>query len=298
MVRESCAVRDADAEAELSWRVIQADVREGLAQIEPKSIASVVTSVPYWRQRDYQHPGQIGQEETPEEYVCTLVDVFRLMRPALLDDGCFWLNVGDKFAAGGMGGGGFASRRKNWRGTVGKTGYRNPPPGYKRKDLTGVADALKDGLRRDGWYHRQTVIWSKPVAVEPPRLDRPSTSHEYCYLFTMGERSRAHNPTASWWLKSVWEIGTDGDGSHVAQMPCELARRMIVCSSWEGDTILDPFAGNCTTGVVALRNHRSFIGIEIHPETMAQGRTRLVNDAPLWNVAAELSATTSAEGRG
>lgn len=95
----------------MSWQVIQADVREGLLELKDGSVASVVTSPPYWRQRDYQHPGQIGQEETPEEYARVMAEVFDGVRRVLRPDGCLWLNLGDKYADGGFGEG--ATRRRD-----------------------------------------------------------------------------------------------------------------------------------------------------------------------------------------
>jgi site-specific DNA-methyltransferase (cytosine-N4-specific) len=129
--------------------MIQGDSFTLLPQLEPRRYRSCVTSPPYWRQRCYgEHSAEIGREETPEAWIATMVDLFALVRPLLTDDGSLWLNVGDKYAAGGMGGGGMASRRKNWRGTAGRIGFRNPPLGYKQKDLTLAPALLADALRR------------------------------------------------------------------------------------------------------------------------------------------------------
>ena len=54
-----------------------------------------VTSPPYFGLRDYGHEGQLGLEQTPEEYVAVMVDVFRYVREVLADDGTVWLNIGD-----------------------------------------------------------------------------------------------------------------------------------------------------------------------------------------------------------
>lgn len=65
------------------FKVIQGDVREKLRELEPESVQVCVTSPPYWGLRDYGVPGQIGLERTPEEYVETMVSVFREVRRVL-----------------------------------------------------------------------------------------------------------------------------------------------------------------------------------------------------------------------
>jgi len=90
-------------------RVINADVLDGLAQIEPGSVQCCVTSPPYWRLRDYGVDGQVGLEETFGEYVDRLVVIFESVRRVLRDDGTLWLNLGDSYAGFGRGGIGGAS---------------------------------------------------------------------------------------------------------------------------------------------------------------------------------------------
>lgn len=85
------------------FRVIQGDVREKLRELEPESVQMCVTSPPYWGLRDYGHPGQIGLERTPEEYVQTMVYVYREVRRVLRPDGTLWLNLGDTYAGSGRG---------------------------------------------------------------------------------------------------------------------------------------------------------------------------------------------------
>lgn len=262
--------------------LLRGDCRQTLLTLPKRSFQACVTSPPYWRQRDYQITGQIGQEPTPEAWVIELVSVMRLVRPLLTEDGCLWLNVGDKYAAGGLGGGGMAEHRKNWRGTMGKTGWRSPPPGYKPKDLTLAPFKLAEALRQDGWYLRATIVWEKAVAVEPPRLDRPSVSHEYVFLFSMAEQSAVRYPGATWWYTTTWRIPQSSDAAHPAVMPAELARRCIVSSTRPGDTVLDPFSGYGTTVLVADRLGRNGVGIELNPDYMSMGHGRVSGDAPLF----------------
>ena len=57
----------------------------------------------------------------------------------------------------------------------------------------------------------------------------------------------------------------------------------MLAGSREGDTVLDPFCGSGTTGVVALRHGRRFVGIELNADYVAMARRRITNDAPLFN---------------
>lgn len=243
-----------------------------------------VTSPPYWGLRDYGEPEQLGLEPTPEEYVARLVEIFEEVRRVLRDDGTLWLNMGDRYCTGGHGGGGSLSvKRKSFRGKVGNRGWRSAPPGYKDKDLSGVAFALAAALRVDGWYFRQTIIWAKPAAIEPPRMDRPATSHEYLFLFSKRNDSAARDPGEAWWGRSVWEIGVaHGPSGHPARMPDELASRCIKAGCSKGGTVLDPFGGAGTTGLVADRLGRDAVLIELSPTYAEMARERIKGDCPLF----------------
>lgn len=271
-------------ESRAAWWFEPGDALSSLRKLDANIVACAVTSPPYWRQRVYNDdPAQIGQEQTPEEWVEKLAEVFFELKRVVATDGSFWLNVGDKFAAGGLGGGGMASGRANWKGTMGRKGWRKPPAGYKAKDLTLAPFMLASQLRADGWYLRQTIIWQKAAAVEPPRLDRPSTSHEYLFLFTKTPDSTVRDPGEPWWLNTVWRICADGDGSHPAQMPLELARRCIVASTRPGELVLDPFSGFGTTCLAANRVGRRAIGLELNPEYVEASRQRIRDDSPMFH---------------
>lgn len=250
------------------------------------SVHCVVTSPPYWRQRDYGSPGQLGMEPTPEEYVAGLVSVFSEVSRVLTEDATVWLNIGEKWAAGGNGGGGscMAGRRDlAWAHARNARGWRSPPPGYKNKDITGTPWQTALALRSDGWWLRHCVIWDKVVASEPPRMDRPSNSHEYLFQLGKSAASRTRNPGEPWYYKSVWSVRPQPrEVDHPALMPAEIARRCIVSSTREGDIILDPFAGGGTSGLVADRLRRRAILIEINAEYAEMARQRIEADAPLF----------------
>ena len=88
--------------------------------------------------------------------------------------------------------------------------------------------------------------------------------------------------------RSVWTMTTRPfAGAHFATFPPELPERCIRAGSRAGDLVLDPFAGAGTTGLVALRTGRSFVGIELSPTYAAMARDRIAADAPLLNVPTE-----------
>jgi site-specific DNA-methyltransferase (cytosine-N4-specific) len=273
--------------------ILHGDCRQVLRTIADESVHCCVTSPPYWRQRDYGMPDQIGLEYEPGDYIDELSQVFTQVRRVLRPDGVCWVNVGDKWASGGNGGGGSLSERRGaWRALAGEKGWRKPPPGYKDKDLVLAGFWLAERLRQDGWFLRKTIIWSKPRANEPPRLDRPSISHEYLFMLSKQNDSRARDPGEKWWFSSVWEIAPQASADHPAMMPQELVRRCIVSSSAAGDVVLDPFGGSGTTGIVADQLGRDAILVELNPEYTETAERRIHADAGMF---ADVSTLSSPE---
>ncbi len=260
------------------------DCREILRTIADDTVHCIVTSPPYFRQRDYGVDGQIGREETPGDLAEVLCEVGRELRRVLRPDGSFWLNIGDTYAAGGNGGGGsLVAKRRQWTGAHLRKGWRRQSPGFKEKDITLTPFVVADMLRADGWYLRSTIIWDKMVATEPPRIDRPSTAHEYLFLLAKSERYKVRNPGEAWFLSTVWTIRPQPSYTgHPAVMPAELARRCIVSSTEPGDTVLDPFGGSGTTGMVADGLGRDAVLIELNPDYAAAARVRVDSVAGMF----------------
>ena len=151
-------------------------------------VQCVVTSPPYFALRDYGHPGQIGLEATPDEYVAALVDVFTDVRRVLTDDGTLWLNLGDSYANGTKWGG--QTGGKHAASLHGKTPLVRAKRslGLKSKDLIGIPWRVAFALQADGWYLRSDIIWSKPNPMPESVTDRPTKSHEYLFLLAKSER--------------------------------------------------------------------------------------------------------------
>lgn len=163
-------------------QIITGDALESLRQLPDCCCSTCVTSPPYFGLRNYDTPGQIGLEETPNEYIDRLVEVFREVRRVLRDDGTLWLNIGDSYAT--------RSRNNPPRNTRNKSGHteKKTPSGYKYKDLIGIPWLLAFALRADGWYLRADIIWHKPNAMPESAKDRPTRAHEYIFLLSKSER--------------------------------------------------------------------------------------------------------------
>lgn len=336
-------------------RIIIGDTREQMKLLPSESVHCCVSSPPYWRQRDYGMAGQLGLETTPEEYIEKLTAIFREVRRVLKDDGTAWVNLGDKWASGGNGGGGsfMADRGDAWAHAKDSKGWRSPPVGYKDKDLVGLPFMLAFAMRADGWFWRQCNVWAKPNCMPESVSDRSTISHEYVLQFskrndywydnnaartpatpssetrlaqdveaqagsdranggakTNGSmkavqrasdkqrgHSRRHDGFNDRWdamekadqvagganLRSVWWISpAQYREGHYAVMPDTLAEICIAAGCPKGGTVLDPFGGAGTTGLVADRLQRNAILIELNPEYAAMARRRIDGDAPLF----------------
>lgn len=131
---------------------------------------------------------QLGLEKTPEEYVASMVAVFREVKRVLRDDGTLWLNLGDSYASGD---------RSTYRsGVSDNKGQRvqddmarpKTPPGLKAKDLIGIPWRVAFALQADGWYLRSDIIWAKPNPMPESVTDRPTKAHEYLFLLAKREK--------------------------------------------------------------------------------------------------------------
>ncbi len=176
----------------MSWKLLQGDVMAKLAEIETGTVQTCVTSPPYWRLRDYGVDGQIGLEETPEEYVAKMVQVFREVKRVLRDDGTLWLNLGDSYTAHGTGGNTYKTtddkRKEMGEKLFGGGIKRTMPDGLKPKDLCGIPWRVAFALQADGWWLRSDIIWAKPNPMPESVTDRPTKAHEYIFLLSKSAR--------------------------------------------------------------------------------------------------------------
>lgn len=318
-----------------------------------------VTSPPYYGLRDYGVDGQIGLEETPEQYIEKLVKVFREVKRILTPDSTLWVNIGDSYAAqrsgtyqpaetlaGGRHGKTEDGEKTNRDRCAGYNPTRNASAiGLKHKDMIGVPWMLAFALRADGWYLRQDIIWAKPNPMPESVTDRCTKSHEYIFLLSKspkyyfdheaikepvaestvkrmsqdvenqkgssrvpgktngnmkavlpryGGNKYTANPEEFYRTKSgnaydyrpfrnkrdVWHITTKPcKEAHFAVFPEDLVMPCILSGCPEDGVVLDPFFGSGTSGVVAKKLGRKFVGIELNPAYCDIAERRLINVA-------------------
>ena len=279
-----------------------------LPQLPDRSIHTCVTSPPYWKLRDYEAEGQLGQEKTAAAYVRNLVGVFHQVRRVLRTDGTLWLNLGDSYCRSD-------SKRQ----------------GLKKGDLAGIPWQVALALREDGWFLRSSIIWEKTSCLPESVTDRPTKSHEYLFLLSASRRyyydqAAIREPVAASTLtrhaqartmprreakpappldsriarmngryrdtppeaiaargrnrRTVWRTPTAASSArgiaHHATYPPALITPCVLAGSPVGGAILDPFAGSGTTGLVALQQGRDFVGIELNPSYAELARERLL----------------------
>ena len=169
------------------------DCRETMRRwaAEGIKVQTCVTSPPYFGLRDYGHDGQIGLEQTPDEYIAAMVEVFRCVWDVLADDGTLWVNIGDSYSTKHESG--TTDEKKGWKsGELG--GNRQKKHGRANggnipaKNLIGIPWMLAFALRADGWYLRQDIIWHKPNPMPESVKDRCTKAHEYIFLLSKFDR--------------------------------------------------------------------------------------------------------------
>lgn len=283
------------ADQQQSWvnQILHGDAVEVMRQLPDTSINCIVTSPPYYRQRDYHIPSQIGNEPTPEKYIEALKHVFNEAQRVLRDDGTLWLNLGDK---------------------------------YQNGDLLGMPWRVALALKDDGWILRSDMIWHKPNAMPSSVKNRPTTAHEYIFLFcklkdyfydidavrephvTFSQKSRmkggrnhfgkvngtpeqgknsgnANLHDGRWDQafhpkgrnrRTVWEIPLSKyRDAHFAVFPEKLVELCIRAGCPQAGIVLDPFCGSGTTALVAQKLGRNFLGIDNNHQYCDMARKRL-----------------------
>lgn len=268
------------------YSVIVGDILSNVDKINENSIQVIVTSPPYFKLRKYTNNEkyEIGQEQNIECYIERLVLVFNKLRDKLRDDGVLFLNLGDT---------------------------------YINNSLMGVPWRVALALINDGWILRSDIIWHKPNAMPSSVKNRPTTDHEYVFMFVknknysyyqdeirephitfsenskmrggrnhfgkrngtpeLGKNSGNSNLHNGRWdqafhplgrnKRTVWSISLGKyRGNHFAVFPEKLVETCIKAASQVGDLVCDPFLGSGTSGVVALKLSRNFIGVELVPE--------------------------------
>ena len=237
----------------------------------------IVTSPPFYGQRDYEVDGQIGLEEHPEDFIRNLVEAFNLCKPILADNGSMWINIGDTYWSG---------KGEHKSGEVKQSARRfGLRPQDKKgdgklcvpKQLLLIPHRFAIGMQDEGWIVRNDNVWVKPNPIPDQVRDRCSMSHEYVFHFVKErwyyfDKNMVGRPTESGSILpplDTWEIppvrgGSNGNGAtHRARFSEELVRIPICTTTPSHGVVLDPFAGSGTSLMFARKHGHRCIGIDI-----------------------------------
>jgi DNA modification methylase len=235
--------------------------------MEKDRFSCVVTSPPYYSQRDYRVAGQIGLETTIGNYVERIVDTFEEIKRVLAPGGTLFLNLGDTYYSGK--GQPVGSDRKNGARRFGLRPVDASGLGVPRKTAIGIPWRVALAMIENGWTLRCPIVWLRNGTIpEPTAHDRPWRTYEMLFLFTKGpnyhfERANLRGE------EDVWTVSNrpkHARGVHSAAFPDELVQRCLDVGCQAGGEVLDPFAGSGTVLRVAAKSGRPAVGIDLSRE--------------------------------
>ena len=300
-------------------KILQGNCIDKIKELEDNSIDCVVSSPPYFGLRDYGVDGQFGLEKTFEDYLANTVKVFETFKPKLKDTATIWWNVGDSYSSGKR----TSTTNQSLRGGKDYGVTRTPVQnGIKEKDLLMIPNRVAIALQSAGWYIRSEIIWHKPNPMPESVRDRPTSCHEKIWLITKNKKyyydadaikeptkrsgdipggkkysskEYAKHLTSHKGLavnkvgefknkRNVWTVTTKPfKGAHFATFPKDLIEPCIKAGCPENGTVLDPFGGSGTTGVVAASNNRNAVLIELNSEYIKIAEDRIEKELGLFN---------------
>lgn len=271
------ALRKSAFYADENILIFNMDVRQAMHHLANAGmiVNCMVTSPPFYGQRDYGVSGQIGLEEHPREFIDQLVDCFEASKPVLAENGSLWVNLGDTYWSGKgehKSGEGKQSARRFGLRPQDRTGDGQL---CKPKQLLLIPHRFAIAMQDQDWLVRNDNVWVKPNPIPDQVRDRCSVSHEYVFHFVksrwyyfnkaaVGRKS----PTGSTLPPSdTWEIApARASHRHKARFSEELVRIPILSTTPPRGVVLDPFAGSGTSLAFARRHGFRAIGIDLKPE--------------------------------
>ena len=268
------------------FKIYNESCMETMSRMDDESVNCIVTSPPYFAQRIYGNgEGEIGLETKPTDYIDSLVSVFSEAHRVLKKDGNLFVNIGDTYNGYKHG-----NDNKKWAKANTKDFVKHKWEGAKNRDLIGIPWMLAFALRdRVGYYLRNDIIWNKPNAVPEPVTNRFVKSHEHVFFFTkttdnyfdydsVGEVASGGGKRRK---RDVWSINVEhSDIEHNAMFPESLVLPCIMSGCPNDGVVYDPFTGSGTTGVVALKTGRRFVGSEINPDFFEMANRRISMASP------------------
>lgn len=257
--------------------ILNSDAVTGLRQLEAAGIQvdCIVTSPPFYGQRDYDVDGQIGLELHPRDFLAKLIEVFEACRPVLRATGSLWVNLGDTYWSGKG-----EHRSKEKKQSARRFGLRpqdrtGDGAWCRPKQLLLLPHRFAIAMQDAGWLVRNDNVWVKPNPIPDQVNDRCSMSHEYVFHFVKERyyffdpravgRPSANNKTLP--PPDTWTVRPSrGNGVHKASFSPELIDLPIRATTPKRGIVLDPFAGSGTTLLHARHLKFRSIGIDIKPE--------------------------------
>ena len=242
--------------------------------------------------------GQIGHEPTIDGYVMAIASCFKLIWPALADDGVVFLNLGDTYySAKGKPHGTDKKHRGRQLARTTLRAVDGPGLGLPRKSLIGIPWRVALALQEQGWTLLSDVVWKRAGTMpEPTAHDRPWVTHEH--VFILSKRPRYwFDRSAVAGDEDIWRIPAwpDNPGAHFAPFPSTLVEKCLRCGCKPHGTVLDPFVGSGTTMAVAGQLGHNAVGIELNPEYCQYIIKRL--NKPFVPLAANQNGTIAVRGR-
>ena len=249
------------------WEVYCGDSLNILAQLKASSYNCVVTSPPYFWQRDYNVKDQIGMEQRIEQYVEAIVSRMDQVKRVLKKDGTLFLNLGDTYySAKGQPKG---NDKKNGARRFGLRAVDASGLGVPRKTTIGIPWRVALEMIAHGWILRSPIVWQRNGSLpEPSAKDRPWRTYEFIFLFTKSPHYYFNRDGLNG-EEDIWLISSrpkHSRGVHAAAFPDELVQRCLTVGCPAKGTVLDPFAGSGTVLRVALAVGREVTGIDLSPK--------------------------------
>lgn len=254
------------------WSIYNGSSSDVLKTLPKKSVDCVVTSPPYFWLRDYGVDGQIGLEDSVQEYVDSICDVMDEVKEVLNPEGLLFVNLGDTYYSGkgqSQGNDRKSNKRRFGLRAVDKSGGLGI--GLQRKSMIGIPWRVALEMASRGWVLRSSIIWHREHCLPESVRDRPSRSYEFLFMFAKS-RKYYFNKQALIDNKveeDMWTISARpkaGNGLDTAPYPDELVERCLNIGCPEGGVVLDPFVGSGTTVRVAASMGYSAIGIDLNHE--------------------------------
>lgn len=289
--------------------IIQGDSLWQLKLLESSSVNCCITSPPYYALRDYGVAGQVGLEATVNEYIDKLCNIFDEVGRVLKPEGTLFVNLGDTYGGSGKG-----DSKELFT-------FKSKPKNQSiLKSLCQIPSRFAIAMTDRGWILRNKIIWHKPNAMPNSAKDRFTVDYEEVFFFVKQKKyyfkQQLEKAVMNRWggnkpmntknskdkvnvnglarerdmmpefknKRCVWSINTKPlKDSHFAAYPESLIEPMLEAGCPEGGTVLDPFFGAGTTGVVAIKQGKKYIGIELNPEYIEIAKSRIAKTKGIFD---------------